>query len=144
SCIMMGFMAGVLKDAQNTKCNRLLIYTKVNIGGLTSGESMEIILKSIRPAGITFDATKYRPLRVDGDPGTSIALDMEHYESRMRSIEIRRQTVERRFCTNDRCEDQRRADLEALRREKSQVICEMMVKNGMESSMGDCMTKEGY
>jgi len=144
SCIMMGFMVGVLKDARNTKCNRLLIYTKVDIGELTSGESMEIILKSIKPAGITFDAKKYEPLRIDGDAGTAILKDLDQYESRMRSIEIRKQTVERRYCSNVSCEDQKIAELEVLRREKSEVICEMMVKNGMESSMAECMSNEGY
>ena len=142
SCIMMGFMAGVLKDARHVKCNRLLIYTKVNIGGLDSGEAMEIILKSIKPAGITFDASKYEPLRIGGDTGTSILKDVDQYESQMRSIEIRKQTIEKRYCTNTRCEDQKIAELEDLRREKSQVICQMMVKNGMESSMAECMAKE--
>ena len=144
SCIMMGFMAGVLKDASRVKCNRLLIYTKVNIGGLDTGESMEIILKSIKPASITFDGSKYQPLRIGGDAGTSILKDLDQYESQMRSIEIRKQTIERRYCTNTRCEDQKNADLEDLRKEKSQVICAMMVKNGMESSMGECMRNEGY
>ena len=139
---MMGFMAGVLKDAQNTKCNRLLIYTKVNIGDPENGEFLEVILKSIKPAGITFDATTYQPAPLYGDPGTDIAQTLDQYEARMRSIEIRRQTVQRRYCNSKSCEDQKIADMEALRKEKSQVICKFMVEKGMESTMAACMAKE--
>ena len=31
SCIMMGYMVGVLKDAGEQKCNRLIVYNKVSI-----------------------------------------------------------------------------------------------------------------
>jgi len=144
TCIMMGFMVGVLKDVQNTKCNRLMIYTKVNIGALENGEFLEVILNSIKPAGITFDATTYDPAPVSGDAGTAIANATDDYEARMRSIEIRRQTIERRRCSNDRCWDQKNADLEDLRKEKSEVICTLMVDKGMANTMAECMRDEGF
>ncbi|MCP4975067.1 MAG: DUF11 domain-containing protein [Maribacter sp.] len=148
SCIMMGFMVGVLKDARELKCNRLVVYTKVNIGGEDTGDVIEAELKSIKPMGITFDGTSYKPQTIGGDFGTPAMAKMDDFEDKMRSIEIRRQTIERekKRCMNERCIDQKIALLEDLRKEKSQVICEQMVAMGMEDSFTACMRKEeeGY
>ena len=110
SCIMMGFMVGVLKDARVAKCNRLLVYTKVFIGGEGTGDSIEAELKSIKPMGITFDGTSYKPLTVGGDFGTPAMAKMNDFEAKLRSIEVRRQTLERekKRCMNERCIDQKK------------------------------------
>ena len=148
SCIMMGFMVGVLKDVRNTQCNRLAVYTKVNIGGTGTGDAIEVELKYIKPMGITFDGSDYTPFTIAGEYGTAAGAKMDDLEAKMRSIEIRRQTIEREKerCMNTRCVDQKNALLEDLRKEKSQAICEQMVAMGMEDSYTECMRKEdeGY
>ena len=144
SPIITGFMVGVLKDDQIAKCNRLLVYTKVLIGGEDSGESMEIELKKIVPAGITFDGKEYQPLKVGGDYGTQAQIDMSSYESRMRDLEVNRQFLrrEREGCRDRACLDRVDGLLEENRMARSRLICESMVAMGMESSMAECMSKE--
>ena len=144
SCIMMGFMVGVLKDARATKCNRLLVYSKVNIGGEDSGESMEARLKSIVPAGRTFNATSYLPLIAGGDTGTNAMATMQEYESRMRDLQLRRQTLqrERERCMSNACRDDVDEKLEENRMDRSRLICEGAVAMGMEESFEECMSKE--
>jgi uncharacterized repeat protein (TIGR01451 family) len=145
SCIMMGFMVGVLKDVRNTNCNRLAVYTKVNIGGEDSGDVIEVVLKSIKPMGITFDGTIYKPLTIGGDYGTTALTNMDDFEAKMRSIETRKLTYERerKHCISDWCVEEKDALLESLRKEKSHAICQQMVAMGMEDSFAECMRKEG-
>ena len=144
SCIMMGFMVGVLKEARNTRCNRLLVYSKVNIGGEDSGESMEARLKSIVPAGRTFNATSYLPLTVGGDMGTQAMTNLDEYESRMRDLERNRQFLrrDREQCRDSACRDRVDALLEENRMARSRLTCESMVALGMEESFEECMSKE--
>ena len=146
SCIMMGFMVGVLKDARGAKCNRLVVYNRVNIGGEGSGDVMETQLLSIKPMGITFDGAGYNPLTIGGDYGTAAFAKMDDFEAKMRSIEIRKQTYEREKsqCISDWCIDEKDALLESLQKEKSHIICEQMVNMGMEDSFAECMRNEGY
>ena len=146
SCILMGFMVGVLKDVAHSQCNRLLVYTKFNIGGVGSGDSMEVFLKSVKPMGITFDGSSYHPMALDGDYGTAALANLDDFEDRLRSIEIQRQTVQREKdrCTSAMCVDRKNAMLEEIQKAKSQVICEQMVHMGMEDSMAECMRNEGY
>ena len=144
SPIITGFMVGVLKDDQIAKCNRLLVYTKVQIGEEDSGESMEIELKKIVPAGITFDGKAYQPLKVGGDYGTQAQIDMSSYESRMRDLEVNRQFLRRarEGCRDRACFDDIDAKLEENRMARSRLTCESMVAMGMETSVADCMRKE--
>ena len=144
---MMGYMVGVLKDIEETQCNRLVVYSQILIGGPGTGDAIEVELKSIRPLGITFDGTDYKPLTLGGDYGTPSFAKMDDYESKMRSIDIRRQTLERRKkrCPpNSICVERINAEMEALRKEKSEAICEQMVAMGMEDSYSECMREEGY
>lgn len=148
SCIMMGFMVGVLKDARAFNCNRLLVYTKVDIGGEDSGDSIEAEMKSIKPQGITFNGRPYQPLTVGGDYRTAALEKLDELEDKLRSIEVRRQTLqrERDRCISERCVDQKNAALEDLRIEKSEALCQQMVAMGAEDSFEDCMRieLEGY
>ena len=143
---MMGFMVGVLKDARGAKCNRLVVYNRVNIGGEGSGDVLETELLSIKPMGITFDGAGYNPLTIGGDYGTAAFAKMDDFEAKMRSIEIRKQTYEREKsqCISDWCIDEKDALLESLQKEKSRIICEQMVNMGMEDSFAECMRNEGY
>lgn len=138
---MVGFMVGVLKDTYTTKCNRLAVFTKVEIGGEDSKDFIQMELKSIKPMGITFDGSDYRPLTVEGDMGTDALATQDHYEARFRSIEVRRRTKmrEKERCVSKRCVEQKDAELEALRQEKYLVICQMSVAMGMESSVEECL-----
>ena len=144
SCIMMGFMVGVLKDARASKCNRLLVYSKVNIGGEDSGESMEARLISVKPVRRTFDATSYLPMTIDGDTGTQAQVDLSSYESRMRDLQVSREFLkrEREQCRDRACFDRVDASLEENRMARSRLTCESMVAMGMETSVADCMAKE--
>ncbi len=144
SCIMMGFMVGVLKDVNTTQCNRVVVYNKVHIGGLDSGDSMEAILKSVKPMGTTFDGTPYEPFRIGGDPGTGAAAGMMQYEDKMRVLEGRRMMLqqERENCMNTRCQEQMNEALEALRLERARLVCEFSVERGYYSSMEECMAEE--
>lgn len=144
---MMGYMVGVLKDIEETQCNRLVVYSKILIGGAGTGDAIEVELKSIRPMGITFDGSPYKPMTLSGDYGTAAFAKMDDYEDKMRSIEIRRQTLEqrkRRCPPNSICQERINAELEALRKEKAEAICEQMVAMGMEDSFAACMREEGY
>ncbi len=145
---MMGFMVGVLKDIQELQCNRLAVYTKVHIGGVGSGDAIEMELKWIKPMGISFDATSYKPMTIGGDYGTAVFEQMDDLEDKLRSIEIRRQMLEqqRKKCRDTRCFDRVDAQLEDLQKQKSEAICRQMVEMGMEDSFSECMRKEleGY
>ncbi len=145
---MMGFMVGVLKDIQELQCNRLAVYTKVLIGGHDTGDSIEMELKWIKPMGISFDATSYKPMTIGGDYGTPVFEKMEDVEDKLRSIEIGRQMLERqrKKCKDKRCFDRIDAQLEDLHKQKSEAICRQMVEMGMEDSFAECMRKEveGY
>lgn len=144
TCIMMGFMVGVLKDVRNTQCNRVVVYNKVHIGGLDSGDSMEAILKTVKPMGITFDGTPYEPFRIGGAPHTGAAADMMKYEDKMRVLEGRRMILmnERENCMSSRCREQINEALEALRLERARLVCEYSVEMGYHSSIADCMAEE--
>lgn len=148
SCIMMGFMVGVLKDVRNTQCNRLAVYTKVNIGGTGTGDAIEVELKSIKPMGITFDGSVYKPMTIGGEYGTTAGAKMDDYTAKMRRVEsrIKIAKIERGNCIADWCIEEKDALLESLQKEKSRVICEQMVNMGMEDSFAECMRKEeeGY
>ncbi|MBC30537.1 MAG: hypothetical protein CMH48_06790 [Muricauda sp.] len=141
---MMGYMVGVLKDIKETYCNRLVVYSKVLIGGKDTGDVIEVELKSIRPMGITFDGTPYQPMGIGGDSGTSVTEKIAEYESKMRDLELRKQSLERqkKRCSTDSCVKAINSKLDNLRLEKQRVICEGMVAAGMEESVADCMEGE--
>lgn len=144
---MIGYMVGVMKDIQELQCNRLLVYSKVEIGGHDSGDAIEVELKSIRSMGITFDGSSYKPMVVGGDYGTAGLAKMDELNAKLRSIEVRKQTLERerKSCRDKRCRDGVDAQLEDLRREKSEVICRQMESMGLEN-FAECMRieEEGY
>lgn len=144
SCIMMGFLVGVLKDSHNSNCNRLVVYTKVHIGGLDSGDSMEGMLKSIKPIGISFDGSAYEPMTIGGDTGTEAASDLMDYEDRMRYLLHKRELLEsqRRACNSQSCRAGYDEFLETNRKERYMLICEYSVKMGMHSSIAECMAEE--
>ena len=141
SVVMMGFMVGVLKDSHMANCNRQVVYAKVNIGGPDSAEYLQVQLEAIKPQGITFDGSSYQSSPIDGDYGTNILAQNDAMEAQMRSIEIRRQTLqrERSSCMTDSCRDDKDAKLEALREEKERLICEMSVAMGFEKSVEECL-----
>lgn len=141
---LMGYMVGVLKDIEEMHCNRLVVYSKVLIGGPDTGDVLEVELKSIKAMGITFDGSPYQPMSIGGDSGTPIIAKMDAYESKMRDFELHKQTLLRRKerCMTDSCVESVNEELEALRLEKQRVICEGMVAMGMKESVAECMKDE--
>ena len=140
SPIMVGFMVGVLKDARELKCNRLAVYTRVDIGGPDTGEYMQTELISIKPMGITFDATDYKPTTLGGDAGSDMKVEMDYFQGRMVQLLRRKETLEdrRKQCGSDLCRDNIDRELEELQEQEKRLNCEMAVAMGLEDLLEDC------
>ena len=140
STVMVGFMVGVLKDVRELKCNRLAVYTKINIGGVDTGNYMEARLKSIKPFGITFDASDYKPMTLGGTRGTDIRATMAAFEGRMLEIHNRRQHLknQRRLCRDKVCRERWDRELDRLKEDEDRLNCEIARAMGVEDTLEEC------
>ncbi|GJM30655.1 MAG: hypothetical protein DHS20C17_32900 [Cyclobacteriaceae bacterium] len=140
SCIMMGFMVGVLKDARDLQCNRLLVYNKVNIGGEDTGDAIEAELRSIKPMGIGFDGASYKPMMLGGEYGTDIQIRQRRNQGQMVAYLRQKETLKenRKRCTSEICTDRIDRELELLEEQIEQLNCEIARTMGLDDLMEEC------
>ncbi|WP_222981464.1 hypothetical protein [Flagellimonas meishanensis] len=140
TCTMMGYMVGVLKDVREQNCNRLIVYNRVDIGGEGSGEAIEAELRAIRPMGMNFDATDYKPMYLGGERGTDINTKMKNFEARMKLLLQEKESLKerRRRCPLDVCRDRIDAQLESIDEDIKRLNCEIARTVGMEDMLDDC------
>lgn len=140
SCNMMGFMVGVLKDTWIEKCNRLLVYNKVFIGGEDSGDSMEAELRSIKLMGMNFDGREYDPMYVGGEIGTDINAKMQEYNTRLQILEMDKENFKNRkkLCRDQVCRDEMNREIERLDERIERLNCEAARALGWEHLADNC------
>ncbi|WP_343487874.1 hypothetical protein [Allomuricauda sp. d1] len=140
TAVMVGFMVGILKDMSDAKCNRLIVYNKVNIGGPESGNYIQVTLNSMIPSGITFDASEYKPMIVGGDEDSDIEVETAYFEEKMGEILLRKETLreKRKICGSDYCREMIDKELEELTEREERLNCRMAKAMGLEDMMDEC------
>ncbi len=133
---LVGFMVGIFKDDIDTRCNRLAVFTKMDVGR----DYIQAELQSITPRALTVDGSDYKITTLGGDSGTNFQNTMAQFEQRMQALYTEKEDLKnrRRRCQLDLCFDRIDQQLERLQSEIEDLECEVAKAMGMEESIDGC------
>lgn len=139
----IGFFVGVIKEIKFKKCNRLGVFTKMEMAG---GKSyIQANLRSINPAALTFDAAEYKRMVLGGMAGTTIRTETVRLKAQLVALynEVRELEKDKRMkCKLDpepaRCRDNIEGKIQDVKKEITERECEMYTLMGVEDTMEEC------
>ncbi|WP_411032398.1 hypothetical protein [Spongiimicrobium sp. 3-5] len=136
---LVGFLTGVVKDFVFHNCNRLAVFSKMEM--LDTGEYIQSELLSIEPKMTVFVASGYKKMTLGGSPGTGIANQMEDFKVRLMDLYDRKQRLEerKRRCGSAACRENAERQLELLQEDITRVECQMYTAMGVEDRMEECL-----
>ncbi|WP_435623336.1 hypothetical protein [Flagellimonas sp.] len=137
---MVGFMVGIMKDTVFKNCNRLAVYTKVNIGGDGSSDSIQAELRFMRSTARTFDATEYKPTYIGGETGTDINAAMQDFNRRLQILSSDKENFKerRKLCRDNLCRERMNREIQRIEDAMKRLECEAARNMGMEHLADDC------
>ena len=97
---IIGFMIGVVKDYTIKRCNRLAVFTKMDVP--SKNYYMQAGLLSIKKISKTFDASSYKSGTMGGMTGSGAKNKMEQFIERYKEISLRMGALKEGI---DRCDD---------------------------------------
>ena len=136
--LFVGFMVGILKDNQLKNCNRLAVFTKIEMHG--SNNYLEAELISFDKETAKFDAADYKPMYLFAQGGTDRRAQMNDFRLQMetKSRELQTLKEERKRCADNSCYDRYDRWIEDLKNEIDLIECKLLKTMGLGDTIEDC------
>jgi len=135
---IIGFLVGVVKDFTIKQCNRLAVFTKMEIPSKNYYIQAELL--SITKFNKTFNASGYKPGQIAGMVGTDIKEKSNDFKRRWAEITAKLEMYKREIkeCTSYECMDRYNNLIKEANEEGDQLECEIAKAMGMEDKLEDC------
>ncbi len=135
---IVGFLVGVVKDFTIKQCNRLAVFTKMEIK--SRNYYIQAGLLSINKIDNTFNASVYKPGQIAGMAGTDIKVKSEDFTRRWAEITAKMEMYKRKIkeCTSYECKGRYENLIKEAKEEGDRLECEIAKAMGMEDKLEDC------
>ncbi len=133
-----GFLVGVVKDFTIKKCNRLAVFTKMEIP--SKNYYIQAGLLSINKFDKTFNTSDYKPGKIAGMMGTDIKRKSKDFRRRWAELTAKMEMYKKKKkeCTSYECMDRYKKLIKEAKEEGKQLECEIAKAMGMEDKLEDC------